>query len=208
LGKKTPLLLEHAANCAFWDLPVGILQKILADEPDQEVNKDWKRPELVLKLMKAVLKCSDAVAAGLLEGSIAAYTSADEDVLGSEEVAQCVDDTDRDKVVAFLKSKAAEKSAAAEISGVVRDLRKKAGVKERKPVGLPKNITWSQEEVKKLLPTNATILRDQFSGRWRVFGMARAVVPGGVIQCPGARIWMMQSVPRLALWRCGRSTRP
>ena len=170
LSAKKPIpLIEHAANCSFWTVPIDILQKIVVQEYAKEVDKELKRPALVVEVIKIVLKCSDALAADILEEGIAEFTSMDEDILDSEEVVQCVDETDRDKVTSFVKGKAVEKGAAAEISSIVQGIRIRSGVKERKPVGIPKNMTWAQEEVAKLLPPLSTILRDQFNGRWRVW---------------------------------------
>ena len=168
-------LLNMLADRGFGTLKGGLIKRILESEYAQEVPETWSSADQVVQLVKIVKKCSDLEAAEILLGRAAGVDDheAEQELLGSELVQDCLQASDRKEVHEFLQTSSDDIAFTKELKICIKAIRKKKGVKKRKGVKFKSSKTWTTELALPLFPPDSKLYSDTFNGRWRVY------LPGG-----------------------------
>ena len=126
-------LLNMLADRGFGTLKGGLIKRILESEYAQEVPETWSSADQVVQLVKIVKKCSDLEAAEILLGRAAGVDDheAEQELLGSELVQDCLQASDRKEVHEFLQTSADDIAFTKELKTCIKAIRKKKGVKKR-----------------------------------------------------------------------------
>ena len=172
-GSKKYGLLEYAAKNCFFDFNLDLLHKIASHELSLDVDKEIQKSELILKLVCAVLRCSEDAGLDILEQNLVQVQCSHADLLSVAMQDDIVDDADRDKVDSYVKGVQNQEKEDEEIKETIRQHRRRSSgdqqKRKRKPVKLPGDKAWTADLVKLYLPPTGNVLRDEFNGRWRVW---------------------------------------
>ena len=163
-------LLDYAAQCGFWKLPVDVIHKLMRQDLEMDVDPEKSRAEHVFACIRRILKCSEKAAADIMEITLDnTELSPDEAMLALPQAMDIIDDSDRKKVTDFLAEKQEAKTEMNTVKELLKKIRKPAKGKKRKAVQIDHCVSCTPEAANIYFPHEATVYRDEFNGRWRVW---------------------------------------
>ena len=179
VGSRKPLL-THAAECAFWDLPVSVLSMLAKDFQvrAEAESSDAMMGELVLVCVEKALGLSREKAADVMETNLSHRHNQHKkdllELLQQPAFQDLVQARDEKEVQEALREAKASEQVFLSVAGAISRVRKRSGkarkAAKRKPISLTSVKVFDTEKVSNWLPDDTyRPYRDNFNQCWRVF---------------------------------------